>query len=95
MRKAVIWGGFAAAKIFRNADRPRANSDHARRPCFLMGTGRRRAAATPVLTESATAKASNAKRVESLSALVRCVSSRLKPLVFRLPNMVSMVHRWR
>ncbi|MGC2349549.1 MAG: hypothetical protein WA553_06675, partial [Methylocella sp.] len=44
VRKALIWGGFAAAKIFRNADRPRANSDHARRPCFLMGIDRRRAA---------------------------------------------------
>jgi hypothetical protein len=29
-------------KIFRNADRPRANSDPARRPCFLIGIGRRR-----------------------------------------------------
>ncbi|MGB6699690.1 MAG: hypothetical protein WBE80_13540, partial [Methylocella sp.] len=39
--KGFIWGGFPAAKIARDADRPRANGDPARRPCFLIGIGRR------------------------------------------------------
>src|ERR1035437_4744453 len=43
----------------------------------------------------ATAKASSASKVQSLSGSVRCVASSAKPLVLRLPNMVSMVRNWR
>src|SRR5664279_4464450 len=48
--------------------------------------GCKRAMATPVLTVSATAKASSASKVQSLSGSVRCVASSAKPLVLRLPN---------
>ena len=74
---------------------PRAKSDHALRPCFLMGIGRSRAAATPVLTQSVTVSARTASKVDSLSGAVMCVSSKLKPLVFRFANRVSIVHLWR
>src|SRR5450756_2695320 len=92
-RKAIIWAELAATKILRSVWRPRANSERARRPWFLMGMGCKRAIATPVLTVSATAKASSASKVQSLSGSVRCVASSAKPLVLRLPNMVSMVQR--
>jgi len=53
--------------ILRRTPMPRAKSDHALRPCFLMGIGRSRAAATPVLTQSVTVSARTASKVDSLS----------------------------
>jgi len=94
-RKTIILAGFANASILRSAPTPRAKSDHALRPCFLIGMGVSRAAATPVLTQRVHGQSQYGQQGRQLARIGDVSVLQIEAFGFQMANRVSIVHLWR